>query len=524
VPRHRLSAVPVLLALLVGAAPARAQMRLPQGFADQRVLAGLDRSIAIAFLPDGRLFYLEEHSAQVRLIVKGAIASIDPVGTIAGLNTTDDERGLLGIAVDPQWPMRPYIYLYVSDAGPYSRISRYALIGDLMGTAGGALTIDPTSRLDLLTDIPDNTPEHNGGTVRFGPDGMLYVGSGNDWDNCGSQDLTSLLGKILRLDVSRLPARGGVTITKSTITPADNPFASNPDPDARLVWAYGLRNPFRFHVDPRSGDLFISDVGENSWEEIDRTHGGGVNLGWPVLEGTHPFTTSCSGAAAGQAPIYNYDHNTGLATIDVGPYRAPVGATHPFPSIYEGDEFFSDYFGGFIRRLKFDGATWQIAPAAGQPSQLNWAEGIKNPTDFAIAPDGSIWYCSFDHGYATGSGEIHRIVYGAAPDTGGGPPLPSDTTHIFQPATFDPPFPTPAVNGVMLSYALVAPAPVKLTISDLAGRMVRTLVSYEFQDTGPHQILWDRLDKYGHRVPAGLLFARLEVEGRVYNRHIVLVR
>src|SRR5204862_7040858 len=138
-----------------------------------------------------------------------------------------------------------------------SRISRYRVTGDLAFTGNGGLTVDPASRYDLVNDIPDRASNHNGGTVRFGTDGMLYVSIGDD-GSCASQDLTSLAGKILRLDVSRLPAGAGGPALRSLVTPSGNPVVSNPDSNAHLVWSDGLRNPFRFHVDRATGGLIVA--------------------------------------------------------------------------------------------------------------------------------------------------------------------------------------------------------------------------------------------------------------------------
>src|SRR6185436_11356626 len=116
--------------------------------------------------------------------------------------------------------------------------------GDLTNASDGSLTIDPTTRYDILTDIPDNAFNHNGGTVRFGPDGKLYISIGDDASSCQPQNLTILAGKILRLDISALPAGGGGPPAKSLITPADNPYVGNANANAKLVGYWGLRNPF----------------------------------------------------------------------------------------------------------------------------------------------------------------------------------------------------------------------------------------------------------------------------------------
>ena len=149
---------------------------VPTGFADQPAVtvgagAALDRPASMAFLPDGRLLVVEQKSAKIRLFVNGALAATDPVVALPSVRTAGGEQGLLGIAVDPGWPGRPYLYVHCDDAsGPWIRISRYTAAGDLAFTADGSLTVDAATRYDLLNRLPDNASNHNGGTVRFGLD------------------------------------------------------------------------------------------------------------------------------------------------------------------------------------------------------------------------------------------------------------------------------------------------------------------------------------------------------------------
>src|SRR5678816_462354 len=154
---------------------------LPPGFSDQLVVAGFDLPVNMAFLPDGRLLVVERVSARVRLVVNGAIASQDPVIAVDSVRSTNPEQGLLGIAVDPGWPIRPYIYVqYDHLATPRIHIRRYTVTGDLTFTGNGNLTADPSSRYEVFIDAPDNAGFHNGGNLHFGPDGMLYSALGED--------------------------------------------------------------------------------------------------------------------------------------------------------------------------------------------------------------------------------------------------------------------------------------------------------------------------------------------------------
>lgn len=408
----------VLLRGLTAALPcvvpaiAGAQATVPTGFEDGLVAGGFTQPVGMAFLPDGRLLVIEQKSARVRLLVRGAIAAVDPVGTVPGVNVSGSERGLLGIAVDPGWPARPYLYVHSTYTGPPSRvrISRFTVTGDLEGLGDGALSFDPASRYDLLTDIPDAANNHNGGTVRFGPDGALYVSLGEDATPCAAQDTASLRGVILRLDVSRLPAGAGGPPARALITPANNPFAGAATANTRLIWAYGLRNPFRFQIDPATGTLLIADVGQDTWEEVDRATQGGMNFGWPVREGPASYSGACTATGAVTGPIFWFDHNSGVAVMSAGVYRRPVPSHDGFPPTYEGDAFVSDYFSGTMWRLRNAGGTWGVAaPVAGQPAPDHWAEGLESVPDYAIGPDGAWWYCK------QSTGEIRRIAY-TAPD------------------------------------------------------------------------------------------------------------
>src|SRR5262249_38497051 len=146
---------------------------------------------------------------------------------------------------------------------------------------------------------------------------------------------------------------------------------------SKLVWAYGLRNPFRFHIDDPGQQVLISDVGENTWEELDLAATGGLDFGWPMREGPNSTGTVCSGTPAPTVSIAWSDHTDGAVIISAGVYRVPASGTWRFPSEYEGDAFFLDYYTGFMRRLHGSGTTWAVAtPVAGQPTADHWAEGL----------------------------------------------------------------------------------------------------------------------------------------------------
>ncbi|HVP14606.1 MAG TPA: PQQ-dependent sugar dehydrogenase [Terriglobales bacterium] len=497
---------------------------VPTGFADLRPLVtaprpALQLPVGMAFLPDRRLLVIEQKSAKIRLFVDNTLAVIDPVVTLPDVNTAGGEQGLLGIAVDPGWPARPYLYIHCDDAaGPHVRISRYTASGELVMVQDGHLTVDPATRYDLLNDAPDAAPVHNGGTLRFGPDGMLYASLGDDLDHCAAQDSSALVGKILRLDVSRLPSGAGGPAPRALITPSGNPFASAPDSNARLVWAEGLRNPFRFGFDPLDGALFVGDAGEATWEEIDRAAQGGRNFGWPLLEGPAPFAISCPNPLLpGDAPIYAYNR-AGTAAVVIGGcvYRRPARSARGFPASYEGDSFFGDYYLGFLRRLHGSGNAWALAaPEDGQPSATDWGQGFANVSEWQVGPDGGLWYCLQTIAFPGTEGDVREIV--ARVDTSVTPPAPPA-------ASFARARPTPARGSAELLYTLTVAARVALRVYDTQGRLVRTLLTPRIQSPNAYSVPWDGRDGEGREVRPGLYIARLEVNDQRLAQRVPLLR
>jgi glucose/arabinose dehydrogenase len=415
--RHGALACVFCIALICGPSPALfGAAALPDDFSDTLVTSGFSQPIGFAFLPDGRALVIEQKTAQIRLVVNGGFGTFDPLVTVPAVNGVGNEQGLLGIDVDAGWPTRPYIYIYYSHLGTSTNyLSMYEATGDLSDPSSGNLQIIPGSLYHLLTDIPDNASNHNGGTVRVGVDGMIYVSIGDDNNECAAQQVNDLRGMVLRLDTSAMPGPGSGPPPKADITPADNPFVSG-DPNTDLVYCYGLRNPFRFNVDPLTGDLFLADVGLLTYEEINQVKGG-ENFGWPFREGPSIRTTGgCSepggpGGSTYAGPIGWYDRTGFTASIvSGGLYRqASWPLDDSFPPEYEGDCFFVEYYQGWMRRLTWDGSQWnEAAPVAGQPSADHWAEGLNYASDFLVGPDGALWYLLQ---FGAGGGELRRIAY-----------------------------------------------------------------------------------------------------------------
>ena len=504
----------LLVALLTGAA--RADVSVPFGFTDDVIVRGLDEPNSMAFLPDGRVLVTEQRTGRVRLVVGNRVARYDPLLTVSALADTGLEEGLQGIAVDPAWPQRPFVYIFYTRLGQTLRLERSMASGELTNPLGENMAL--SNPLILIGDIPDTSPNHNSGCLRFSPEGYLFVSLGEDERHCPAQDPTSLMGSILRLRVDTLPATGGPEVPRNWLVAPGNPIASS-NVNARLVWAFGLRNPWRYQVDPSTGVLYVADPGEATAEEIDEV-GPGDNLGWPYREGNRVVTASGCTEPAGfspKPPIVEWLRDASFtAIVSAGVYRDIGGASANWSGEYDGSLFWGDYYRGFLRRLVKTSSGWSNAPAvAGQPNGTDWATGVTFGSDFLEGPDGSLWWLQqFDATMNPGTGSLHRIRAG-----GGGP----DTAAV-QPLRLSA-SPNPFKTSMNLVFQLERPSTVTLTIMDLSGRMVRRLVNHELSlASGELRIAWDGADDHGRSVPTGLYLARLEAAGQSAAIRVLRIR
>jgi glucose/arabinose dehydrogenase len=291
-------------------------------------VAELEAPTAMASRAGDDGLYIAERVGRVRVVRGGQLVAA-PVLDISGQTTTTSERGLLGIAFSPAGDR-----LYVSHTDPAgdSRLAEYTV-------AGGA--VDPASRRELLL-VDQPYPNHNGGDVAVTPDGRVWLGlgdggsSGDPQDN--GQSLGTLLGKLLRIDPTP-------SATAPYSIPPDNPFVARQGARGE-IWAYGMRNPWRFSFDRDTGDLWIADVGQNAQEEIDFAAAGGgagANYGWNRLEGTAPFEGTAPPDAV--APLFSYPTSQGCAITGGYVYRGQA-----MPAL-RGAYLFGDYCNGLVRAL-----------------------------------------------------------------------------------------------------------------------------------------------------------------------------
>jgi len=306
-----------IVALVLVSSAARAQM------ASFRVASGLTSPVYVTAPPgaeDARL-YVVERAGTIRVLTGGSVAAT-PFLNIVSLVGTGGERGLLGMAFAPDYASSGFFYVYYVATNGNSVLARYR-------RSANPLVADPVGRI-VLSVTQTSFAQHKGGTIAFGNDGMLYWGLGdgggvNDPENFAQRGDT-LLGKMLRLDV-----RGVFTATYRI--PPDNPFVSTVrDPSGTIrdeIWAFGLRNPFRFGVDRATGDLWIADVGQSAREEVNfepASSPGGVNYGWRVMEGTtcgtpSPAPAPACGSSLLARPVVEYDHTLGCAITGGTVYR-----------------------------------------------------------------------------------------------------------------------------------------------------------------------------------------------------------
>jgi putative heme-binding domain-containing protein len=328
----------------------RGPVTLPPGFSRETVVDGLTGATAMEVAPDGRIFVCEQAGAL--RIVKGGSLRAEPFVTLVVDGSW--ERGLIGVALDPAFERNGFVYTNSVSPRPYPhhRISRFTARGDVAAPGSEVVLFEGDDQTKLGGAVPAG---HQGGAVHFGADGKLYVAIGEQTAGEPSQRMDSLLGKLLRLNPD-----GSI--------PEDNPFYRTAQGKYRAIWALGLRNPFCFAVQPGTGRIFINDVGEAKWEEVNEGIAG-TNYGWPRVEGPSPDSHF-------RGPIHHYP----VASI-VGGAFCPSDGGSGFPPRFRGKYFFMDFVKGWIKVLDPD-----------HPERVDdFAVGLTRPVDLKFAPDGGLY-------------------------------------------------------------------------------------------------------------------------------------
>ncbi|MGC3945143.1 MAG: PQQ-dependent sugar dehydrogenase [Chryseolinea sp.] len=324
---------------------------------------------AMAFVPDGRLFVAQQAGA-LRVIKNGVLQA---AAFVTVSTTSTGERGLIGIAIDPDFTTNQWIYLYYTVPGSpaHNRISRFTANGDV-ALAGSEVVI-------LELDALSSATNHNGGSMHFAKDGKLLVAVGENANSSHAQNLDTYHGKILR-------------INKDGSVPDGNPFTTG-SAQRQRVWSYGLRNPYTFSVHPTTGRVLVNDVGQNTWEEVNDATTGGRNFGWPATEGdfnaaTYPSYTK---------PIYFYSHASGDGSgcaITGGTFFTP--STTNYPASFFDKYFIQDLCGAWINVLDVSTGAVRSSFATGIPG---------NALSLTPGPDGNLYFLS-----RNGSA-VYKIVY-----------------------------------------------------------------------------------------------------------------
>ncbi len=345
-----------------------------------QIATGFDMPVYVTAPPTDteRLFVLEK-TGTVRVIENGTLLP-DPFLSVAvpGLDGLDDERGLLGLAFHPDYATNRKLYVFYIDESNNEIVEQY------LAVEGDPNHADPESAEQVFY-LEDFAGNHNGGTLQFGPDGYLYIGIGdggnaNDEREYG-QNTSVAFGKILRIDVDSLPYT----------VPGDNPGLPLDE-----IWSYGWRNPWRFSFDRMTGDLYVGDVGQGAWEEIDveaAAASGGGNYGWNDMEGTHCFDPDPGCDQSNRiTPVIEWDHNEGCTAVGGYVYR---GCSMPG---HHGKYFYADYCGGWVRSFEWDGA-------GGVTNPQEWPElGGADIVSFGEDAAGELYIVRQD------TGQVMRIV------------------------------------------------------------------------------------------------------------------
>ena len=321
----------------------------PVGFQQEKLVDGLDPT-DLTQAADGRIFIAEKNGT-VRLVRDG---ELQPAPFLQIPVDNLNERGLGSILLHPDFDLNGWFYLYYTVLNAdRNRLSRFTANGDLA---------DPGSELILMEFDELAGSNHNGGGMVFGQDGKLYLATGDGLDGAAPQNLNKKHGKVFRLNDD-----GSI--------PTDNPFYDQLDGDARAVYGYGLRNPFSMAIDPQTGKIYLSEVGNSLFEEVNEVLPG-ANYGWPNVEG---FLNGQNAPANYQDPVHAYDHDTGCAALGAAFYNPAVPS---FPAEYHGNYFYADYCKGYIHRIDPETETWNGV----------FIENIDRPIKIMGGLDGNLYY------------------------------------------------------------------------------------------------------------------------------------
>jgi hypothetical protein len=394
------------------------------------------------------------------------------------------ECGLLGLAFDPNYDSTGAFYVYyTADAPLTSRLSRFHVSGDP--------DVADLGSEEILLEIPQTNFCHKSGCLVFGPDGYLYLTVGDDCQGWPAQDRTSLMGKMLRLDVN------GISLLPYAI-PRDNPFVGNTHGWREEIYAYGFRNTWRFSIDPETKRIWGGDVGEASWEEVNIIKKG-RNYGWWPMEGNecyHPPECDTTGTN-NVLPVWVFPHVSELGESITGGF---VYRGHTCPSLW-GKYVYCDYVNGTMWALSYDGVTAtndEIYNVGVRPFNYLSTFGVDKDDEVYVV---TLW------------GYIYKMV-----------DLTTGVANRTPPATALRVQPNPFQTSTMLQFDVPASSgDARIDLYDVSGRRVRALISSA--SSSARMVTWNGTDDHGRELASGVYFARLTIDGRdVGHQRVVLVR
>ena len=401
--------------------------------------SGLDRPVNLKHAGDDRLFAAEQDGI-IKIINSDGSVNSTPFLDITGqVESSGSEEGLLGLAFHPDYATNGYFFVnYTRDITGTS--DDETVISRFTRSSSDPSQADPNSELEILT-YAQPFSNHNGGELQFGPDGYLYIssgdgGSGGDPQDNG-QDLGTLLGKLLRIDVNNS------TVANPYAIPADNPFVGTAGARGE-IWAYGLRNPWKFSFDRLNNDLWIADVGQSAREEINTapSNAAGLNYGWRCYEGNNTYNTSgCPAMNTLTFPVAEYAHSGGRCSI-TGGYRYRGSEFPGFDGLY----FFADVCTQEIGYIENTGGSWSMTFEGFSGSLVAFGEDI----------NGELYVCSL-------GGDIRKLVDNS---------LSTESFDLNKVTVY----PNPAKNEISIDFSSVgATINSEMKVFDLQGKLVTSL-------------------------------------------------
>jgi glucose/arabinose dehydrogenase len=480
--------------LIFAATPSHSQLQLQVAFPN----LAFTRPVDLQHPGDGtdRIFVVEQAGVIKVFENSPSIATAKIFLDIKDrVNDLGNEEGLLGLAFHPDYKSNGYFYVnYTATSPRRTVIARYRVSATdpNQAVADGELVI-----------LTFNQPyeNHNGGQLAFGPDGYLYIatgdgGSANDPQGNG-QSLQTLLGKILRLDVNN-PSGG-----RNYGIPPDNPFAGTGNREE--IYAYGLRNPWRFSFDPPTSRLWAADVGQNRFEEINLITRGG-NYGWKIMEGNSCFSPSTGCNMTGLIkPVWDYGRSLGQSVTGGYVYRGKAN-----PELV-GAYIYADYISNRMWALRYDGVN--------PPSNTDLPLAAGNVSSFGIDKNNELYICGHQ------SGRIYRFKPTATQvDDGNARPVSNQLQQNYPNPFGSAPSLAAGDPLTIIAYSVTQTAPVEISLYNLQGQLVRTLVR-QSQTPGKHVTTWDGRDDNGQIMPSGTYLYRLQIGGNfVETRRLMWIK